>query len=146
MPNILTNPADIIISATATPTAQEIAEAFSPKTLKPLIDSLATADSGRSDDGVMHIYWVLDRVRKLEITLPPGTISTVSSILNKVVGKSFWLTFTDPYTGTELTRKMYCSNASSDWYSGVMYNGLLQDVSFNCIELGGELGGTVING
>ena len=41
---------------------------------------------------------------------------------------------------------MYTSNASTDWYSGVVMNGLLQDVSFNAIELGGELGGTVING
>lgn len=56
MANILPHVADIIISTGPTPTGTEIANAFAPKSLKPTIDSLATADSGRSDDGVMHIY------------------------------------------------------------------------------------------
>ena len=144
MADILPHKADIIISTTDTPSAQEIAAAFAPKSLKPTIDSLATADSGRADDGVMYINWVLDRIRKLEITLPPGTIATISGILNQVVGKEFYLTFTDPYTGVEMTRHMYCSNASADWYSGVLYNGLIQDATFSAIELGGEKNGTKV--
>ena len=42
-----------------------------------------------------------------------------------------------------MTRKVYTSTGSSDWYSGVLYNGLLQNASFNAIELGGELNGVV---
>ena len=42
-----------------------------------------------------------------------------------------------------MTRYVYTSNGSSDWYSGVLYNGLLQNASFNAIEVGGELNGVV---
>ena len=78
-----------MISVAATPTQAEIDAQFSPKSLKPTIDSLATADSGRSDDGVMHIYWVLDRIRKLEVMLAPNTPANIATILDKVVGKSY---------------------------------------------------------
>ena len=93
MSNYLTNKAHILISAAATPTNAEIAAQFAPSSMKPLVESLATEDSGRSDDGVMHIYWVLNRVRKLEIELRPNTPEEISKILNKVLGKEYYLTF-----------------------------------------------------
>ena len=52
----LTNKGRIIISANSTPSAEEIAAQFAPQTMKNSIESLATEDSGRSDDGIMHIY------------------------------------------------------------------------------------------
>ena len=93
MSSYLTNKAHVLISAGSTPTNVEIAAQFAPMSMKPSIESLATEDSGRSDDGVMHIYWVLDRIRKLEITLRPDTTDNISSILNKVVGKEYYITF-----------------------------------------------------
>lgn len=46
---------------------------FSIQSLKVNWESLQADDSGRTDDGVMHITWVMRKVRKLEISLPPCT-------------------------------------------------------------------------
>lgn len=37
---------------------------FKAKAITPSFDSLATEDSGRTDDGVMHIYWIKNKLRK----------------------------------------------------------------------------------
>ena len=89
----LTNKAHIIISTAATPTQAEIAAQFAPQSMKPSFDSLATEDSGRSDDGVMHIYWVKNRYRKFDITLRPDTPENISKVLNLVMGKIYYLTY-----------------------------------------------------
>ena len=114
MSSYLTNKAHVLISASATPTQAEIDAQFAPQTMRPSVGSLASDDSGRSDDGVMRIYWVLDRNRKLEIGLRPDTPENISIILNKVVGRTYWLTFWDTVTNTEMTRHMYTSNSSAD--------------------------------
>lgn len=138
MSNYLTNKGHIIISSGATPTAAEIAAQFSPFQnggLNLVYDSLATEDSGRSVDGVMHIQWILSRTRKLEIQLPPGTSAEISPILDKVLGRKFYVTFWDLAANAETTKHMYCSNGKGSFYSGVVRNGLYTGVSFNCIEL-----------
>ena len=116
---------------------------FIPASITPSYESLASADSGRTDDGVMRISWVLDRVRKLEITMPPMTSQDLSSLLSLVQGKEYKMTFFDALTNQELERKFYTSNSSADMYSGILRNGLWQNVSFNAIEIGGELNGVV---
>lgn len=116
---------------------------FIPASITPSYESLASADSGRTDDGVMRISWVLDRVRKLEITMPPMTSQDLSSLLSLVQGKEYKMTFFDALTNQELERKFYTSNSSADMYSGILRNGLWQNVSFNAIEVGGELNGVV---
>ena len=93
MSSYLTNKAHILISAGSTPSPAEIAAQFAPQSLKVGYESLATEDSGRSDDGVMHITWVLDRVRKLEIGLKPDTPANISAIFNNVIGKKYWIYF-----------------------------------------------------
>ena len=116
---------------------------FIPASITPSYESLASADSGRTDDGVMRISWVLDRVRKLEITMPPMTSQDLSSLLSLVQGIEYKMTFFDALTNQELERKFYTSNSSADMYSGILRNGLWQNVSFNAIEVGGELNGVV---
>ena len=116
---------------------------FIPASITPSYESLASADSGRTDDGVMRISWVLDRVRKLEITMPPMTSQDLSSLLSLVQGKEYKMTFFDALTNQELERKFYTSNSSADMYSGILRNGLWQNVSFNASEVGGELNGVV---
>ena len=54
---------------------------FSPKSLKVNYESLASEDSGRTDDGVMRIEWVKRCVRKLEIIMAPMTPNEVSELL-----------------------------------------------------------------
>ena len=93
MSSYLTNKAHILISVNETPSSAEIAAQFAPQSLKVGYESLATEDSGRSDDGVMHITWVLNRVRKLEIGLKPDTPANISTIFNSVIGKEYYITF-----------------------------------------------------
>lgn len=93
MSNYLENKGRVIISSKQDPTQDVNAIQFAPMSMKPSVDSLATEDSGRSDDGIMHIYYVLDRIRKLEITLRPDTTENISVILNKVVGRNYYITF-----------------------------------------------------
>ena len=111
---------------------------FAVQSLKVNLESLAAEDSGRTDDGVMHINWVLRRIRKVQIQLPPCDASTASSLLALVQGQEYSLTYFDPLTGNQNTITAYTSNSSADCYSGVLYNGLWQGVSFNAIEVGGE--------
>ena len=101
-------------------------------------DSLATEDSGRSVDGTMHIHWILTRARKLEIILPPCSYAFASAILSRVMGKFYYVTYIDPLTNAERTIHVYTSNGKGSLYSGIVKNGLLQQVSFNAIELKGE--------
>ena len=116
---------------------------FKPKSMKPNYESLATEDSGRTDDGVMHIYWVLDRIRKWEIVMPPMTSEEQSRLLSQVQGKIYYMTYWDTLSNSELTRKFYTSNSNADMYSGYIKDGLWLDTEFHAIEVGGEINGTV---
>lgn len=111
---------------------------FRPKSLKVNYESLASEDSGRTDDGNMYIGWVKRRVRKLEITMPPMTGNEVSQLLSLVQGQEYNITYFDPLTNGEKTINCYTSNSSGDCYSGVLKGGLYTGVAFNSIELAGE--------
>lgn len=111
---------------------------FTAKSMKQTFESLASEDSGRTDDGVMQITWVLQRIRKIEITMPPMTTTEVSSLLALVQGQEYEMTYYDILDNEERTKRFYTSNSEGDCYSGVIYNGLWQGVTFNAIELGGE--------
>lgn len=111
---------------------------FTAKTMKQTFESLASEDSGRTDDGVMQISWVLQRIRKIEISMPPMTSLEVSALLDKVQGQIYSMTYFDILTNTEKTKTFYTSNSEGDCYSGVLHNGLWQGVTFNAIEVGGE--------
>lgn len=125
----LRNKGDFIINNTYT---------FTPKSLKPSFDSLAAANSGRTDDGTMHIYWVLRRIRKLEIEMPPCTSAEAAAILDLVQGREYTITYWDILENDEKTITVYTSNSSADCYSGVIRNGLWQGLTFNAIEIAGE--------
>lgn len=108
---------------------------YSPKSLKVTYDSLATAKSGRADDGTMKITWVRRNIRKVEITMPPMKMGALSTLLTDISGKKYNMTFHDPRTNEEVTVEMYTSNAQGECYSGVLYNGLYQGVQFSAIEV-----------
>ncbi len=101
-------------------------------------DSLATEDSGRSVDGMMHITWILSRARKVEIQLPPCSAAFASKILDRVMGRKYYITYWDLITNAEKTIYVYTSNGKGSLYSGVVRNGLYNGITFNGIELKGE--------
>ena len=108
---------------------------YSPKSLKVTYDSLATANSGRADDGTMVINWVRQNIRKIEIEMPPMKMAALSTLLTAVSGKKYNLTFHDPRSNAEVTIQVYTSNSQGECYSGVLLNGLYQGVQFSAIEV-----------
>lgn len=108
---------------------------YKPKSLKVTYDSLATAKSGRADDGTMKITWVRQNIRKVEVTMPPMKMADLKTLLTAVSGKKYDMTFHDPRTNAEVTVNMYTSNASGECYSGVLYGGLYEGVQFSAIEV-----------
>lgn len=147
---------EIVISSTATPsniidltesTASSVTSSnsirfapFQNGGLQIDYDSLATEDSGRSVDGEMHITWILSRARKVEIQLPPCSALFASKILDRVMGRKYYITYWDLITNSEKTIHVYTSNGKGSLYSGVVRNGLYQGIAFNGIELKGETG------
>lgn len=112
---------------------------FLAKSIKVSIDSIAAPNSGRTDDGVQHIYWVLRRCRKVEIEMPPTKDrASVANLLNLVQGREYNLTYYDPIDNAERTIAVYTSKSESELYSGVIYNGVWQGIKFNAIEMAGE--------
>lgn len=104
----------------------------------PQYDSLASEDSGRTDDGVMHIDWIKTNLRKYEITLPPSPPEVVSSVFSAVQGKTYTLTVFDVQANAEVTVHCYTSNSKADCYSGVLLagRGVWQNATFSAIEIG----------
>lgn len=86
----------------------------------------------------MHIYWVYNRIRKVEITMPPCTTAESARILSLVQGKEYSLTYFDILNNAEKTITVYTSNSSGDIKSGVILNGLVTGLKFSAIELAGE--------
>ena len=112
---------------------------FKAKSIQVSYESLASDDSGRTEDGTMHINWVYRKLRKVEIELPPTSDRTqLALLLSLVQGKEYYITYWDPLTNAERTSHVYTSNSQTDMYSGVLYGGMWQGVKFNAIELAGE--------
>ena len=98
-------------------------------------ESLASEDSGRTLDGVMHIYWVKPNLKKFEIVMPPCSAETIRRIIELVQGKEYYLSIFDPSEGDK-TYHVYTSNAKADMYSGVIRDGLYENFEFHAIEIG----------
>ena len=112
---------------------------ISPKSLLCNFESLASDNSGRTLDGVMHIYWVFNRIRKLEIELAPTTPDVLSVIFSRVQGQEYDITYFDVLENQQKTIHVYTSNSSADCYNGIVKNGLYKGAKFNAIEIAGEL-------
>ena len=116
----------------------------SPKSLLCNFESLASENSGRTLDGVMHIYWVFNRIRKLEIELAPTTADVLAQIFSRVQGQEYNITYWDVLENAQKTIRVYTSNSSVDCYNGIIRNGLYRGAKFNAIEIAGELNTTPV--
>lgn len=152
--SVLNTKGEIVISTTSTPAnivdltennASSVSASasirfapFQNGGLKLDYDSLATEDSGRSVSGVIDITWILTRIRKVEVELPPCSSAFASQVLKRVMGKKYYITYWDLINNAEKTSYVYTSNGGGSLYSGVVRNGLYQGVTFNAIEIDGE--------
>lgn len=100
-------------------------------------ESLASPDSGRTDDGEMHVVFIRERIRKLKCTLPPMTQAQVSKALDAVLGKKYFIDYVDPIYGLH-TIKVYTSAGSAELYNARLHGGLWTGITFNAIELLGD--------
>ena len=111
---------------------------FTPQEYSIDWSSLAGPDSGRSQDGTMHINWILRKTTKLEVKLPPHKYNDplYRRILSLIQGQeNLKVTFYD-YMSQKRRENvlMYCSETSA----GYSFKGLVNDVSFELIEMKGD--------
>lgn len=98
-------------------------------------NSIAAEGSGRTQDGVMHIEWVKQRIPKAKFQYKALTAAQLAYMSNLVQGKTFQ--FTCPREDGSLeTFEAYCSTASGSVYSTYFYNGLYRDFKFDIIGTG----------
>lgn len=109
---------------------------YSPQTCTVTYESLADENSGRTDDGVMHINWIWRKIRKVTMTFPPLTAQEIAELVDLVQGQEYELTYPD-MSDKKLTIRCYTSNSSADLKYGVLYGGLWVGFSFSAIELEG---------
>lgn len=107
--------------------------------IKVSYSSLTSDDSGKTADGVTHLYYVFKKVRKVTITLPPCSGADVSAVFDKVQGKIYNLTYFDPLDGAEKTISCHTKSSAASMYNGVLTStGLWSGVSFTAEEIAGE--------
>ena len=98
-------------------------------------DSLANENSGRTDDGMMHITWVRTSYMKWNFTYQGLTASELQYMQSLLQGKTF--TFHGLFHGKPVTKQCYCSNNSANVYMHQYptSNGLFTDCTFHIIEM-----------
>ena len=97
--------------------------------------NVASADSGRTEDGIMHINWVRRDVRKVNLIYNAISGSEVQEMMSLMQGKEFTFTYWD---NGEKSFQGYCGESSYEVYSSAHYaseGGIYQNFSINVIEL-----------
>lgn len=96
--------------------------------------NLAGSDSGRTEDGLMHIDWIRRDIRKVHLQYKAMTCEELDYLLWLMQGKEFTLTFRD--RGRIQTMQAYSAESSYTYYSAnVDGEDIYTDVSINAIEL-----------
>lgn len=96
--------------------------------------NLAGSDSGRTEDGLMHIDWIRRDIRKVYLQYSVMSSAELDYLLNLMQGKEFVLTFKD--RGRVQTMNAYCGECTYTYYSSNVNGGdVYTDVSINAIEL-----------
>lgn len=99
-------------------------------------ESIQGSDSGRTEDGYMHIDWVRTNLVKVFLKWQYLTGREVEYLENLMQGKEFTLTYFDK--GSVHTAKVYCTKLSYTKYSDALYvseGGLYSNISADAIEL-----------
>ena len=97
--------------------------------------NVASADSGRTEDGYMHINWVRRDVRKVNLMYNAISGNEKDTMETLMQGKEFYFRFKDGATVKEFYG--YCGESSYQYYSSVHYaaeGGIFTGFSINVIE------------
>lgn len=99
-------------------------------------ESIQGKDSGRTEDGTMHIEWVAEKY-KIYMNWPPLTGHEVKHLKDLMFAKQFTFSFVD--LGEHISREMYCTKMSYTQVSQddgfAAEGGVYNEVSANLIEI-----------
>jgi hypothetical protein len=99
-------------------------------------ESIQSADTGRTEDGVMHIDWVRKNMVKVFLSWRYLTGNEVATLERLMQGKEFTLTYFDK--GSKHTADVYVSNMNYKKITDSLYTdegGLYGDITANAIEI-----------
>ena len=94
-------------------------------------DNIVSPDSGRAEDGYMHIRWVRRDVRQIEMGWDRLTGDEMAYLRDLLQGQEFVLTFID---GTSKTMNAYCGKFSATLVTDEG-NGIYSDISATITEM-----------
>lgn len=99
-------------------------------------ESIQSADTGRTEDGVMHIDWVRRNMVKVSMKWLYLTGKEVALLEDLMQGKEFTLTYFDK--GSAHTANVYVSTIKYQKESDALYaseGGLYSNIAINAIEI-----------
>lgn len=99
-------------------------------------ESIQSSDTGRTEDGVMHIDWVRTNMVKVSMSWKYLTGNEVAYLENLMQGKEFTLTYFDK--GGSHQANVYVSTLNYQKEADDMYEnegGLYSSISANAIEI-----------
>lgn len=82
--------------------------------------NVASADSGRTEDGVMHINWVRRDVRKVNLMYNAISGNEKAAMMALMQGKEFYFRYRDGATVNEFLG--YCGESSYQEYAANIYD------------------------
>ena len=96
------------------------------------LQDVSSADSGRTQDGLMHKNMVT-RKEKIQLSWNAPKPDKAAQILQMFLPEYFDVTYRSPLTNTVVTKTFYRGDANADtyWWAN---NGLFEKISFNIIE------------
>lgn len=98
-------------------------------------DNIASSDSGRTEDGTMHITWVRRDVRKVSLTYNYLTGREVEYMRDLMQGREFTFTY---YDNGVKTMNGYCGKCSYSELTTALFpedGGIAKDFKINVEEM-----------
>ena len=93
---------------------------------------VSASDSGRTQDGLMHVNRVTMK-DKIQLSWNAPDPAKAAQILQAFDAEYFNVTYKNPLTNTVVTKQFYRGDATANtyWWAN---NGLFEKISFNIIE------------
>ncbi len=108
---------------------------YTPSEVQIDHDNMVSSDSGRTEDGGMHITWIRNDLRKVNMTFKYLTGEEVAYMRNLMQGKEFTFTY---YDSGLVSIHAYVGKDSYKQHTLALFEdegGLYEDFKINVIEM-----------
>ncbi len=108
---------------------------YTPSEVEIQHDNMVSSDTGRTEDGGMHITWIRSDLRKVNMTFKYLTGNEVNMMVNLMQGKQFTFTY---YDNGLVSITAYVGKNSYKQHNLTLYadeGGLYTDFKINVIEM-----------